>query len=241
MHHVNQISAKHMSRLLMRKQVDAAFLGFVQMVKEENVAEKYKGESNLGAVHLWRKDLPAEIKAVLDEYEDVFPKDLPPGFPPIRKGHKFKIELEDDAPPVHRPLYKLSPLELAEAKKQIVYMFKHGFIRPSDSPYGAPVLFAPKKDGGLRFRIDYRLLNKKPVKNRYPLPLPEEMFDSAGECQGVQQDRTQVGILANTGQAQRWSQDSIQDAVGTLRIFGNALWVDQRPCAIHKYDERSLG
>ena len=89
-------------------------------------------------------------------YEDVFPKDLPPGFPPIGKGHEFKIELEDNAPPVHRSLYKLSPLELAEAKKQIKYMLEHGFIRPSDSPYGTPVLFAPKKDGGLWSCIDYR-------------------------------------------------------------------------------------
>ena len=99
MHHVNQISAKHMSHLLKRKQVNNAFLGFVRMVKEENVAEKYKGKSDLGAVHLWREDLPVEIKAVLDDYEDVFPKDLPSGLPPICKGHEFKIELEDDAPP----------------------------------------------------------------------------------------------------------------------------------------------
>ena len=81
------------------------------------MAEKYKGKSDLGAVHLWREDLPAKIKAVLNDYDDVFPKDLPPGLPPIRKGHEFKIELKDDAAPVHLPLYKLSPLELAEAKK----------------------------------------------------------------------------------------------------------------------------
>ena len=181
-HHVNQITTKQMSRLLKRKQVNNAFLGFVRMVKEENVAEKYKGKSDLGAVYSWREDLPIEIKAVLNDYEDVFPKDLPPGLPPIRKGQEFKIELEDDAPPVHRPLYKLSPLELAEAKKQIEYMLEHGFIRPSDSPYGAPVLFALKKDGRLRFCIDYWWLNKKTVKNRYPLPLPEEMFDWLGNA-----------------------------------------------------------
>ena len=59
-------------------------------------------------------------------------------------------------------------------------MLEHGFIQPSESPYGAPVLFAPKKDGGLRFCIDYRWLNKKTITNRYPLPLPEEMFDHLG-------------------------------------------------------------
>ena len=63
--------------------------------------------------------------------------------------------LKDGMPPMHRPLYKLSLLELAKAKNHIEYMLEHGFIRPSDSPYGAPVLFAPKKDGGLRFYIDY--------------------------------------------------------------------------------------
>ena len=83
---------------------------------------------------------------------------------------------------MHRPLYKLSPLELEEARKQIEYMLEHVFIRPSDSPYGAPVLFAPKKDGGLRFCIDYQCLNKKTVKNRYPLTLPEEMFDWLGNA-----------------------------------------------------------
>ena len=146
------------------------------------MAEKYKEKSDLGAVHLWREDLPEEIKAVLKKYDDVFPKDLPPGLPPIHKGHEFKIELEDDTPPVHRPLYKLSPLEIEEARKHIEYMLEHGFIRPSDSPYGAPVLFTPKKDGGLRFCIDYWWLNKKTVKNRYPLPLSEEMFDRLGNA-----------------------------------------------------------
>ena len=102
----------------------------------------------------------------MQEFDDVFPDDLPKGIPPIRRGFQFKIELEDNVPPVHRPLYKLSPLELDEAKKQIEYMLEHGFIRPSQSLYGAPVLFVPKKDGGLCFCIDYRWLNKKTVKKQ---------------------------------------------------------------------------
>ena len=155
MHHVNQISAKQMSHLLKRKQLDSAFLGCVWMVKEENMAKKYKGKSDLGAVHLRTEDLPVEIRAVLNDYKDVFPKDLPPGLPPICKGHEFKIEFEDDTPLVHWTLYKLSPLELAKAKKQIEYMLEFGFITPSNSPYGAPILFAPKKDGGLQFYTDY--------------------------------------------------------------------------------------
>ena len=56
-------------------------------------------------------------------------------------------------------------------------MLEHEFIHLSDSPYGTPVLFVPKKDGSLRFCIDYRWLNKRTIRNRYPLPLPEEMLD----------------------------------------------------------------
>ena len=67
----------------------------------------------------FRPDLAPAIKAVLEDYKNVFPKDLPPGLPPVRRGHEFKIDLKDDEPPVHRPIYKLIPLELAEAKKQI--------------------------------------------------------------------------------------------------------------------------
>ena len=59
------------------------------------------------------------IKVVLLNYKDIFPTDLPPGLPPVQMGHEFKIELEDDTLPIHRPIYKLSPLELEEARKQI--------------------------------------------------------------------------------------------------------------------------
>ena len=76
----------------------------------------------------------------------------------------------------------MSPLELEEAKNQIESMLEHGFVRPSDSPYGALVLFIPKKDGSLRFCSDYRWLNKKTVKNKYPLPLPEKLFDWLGSA-----------------------------------------------------------
>ena len=95
----------------------------------------------------------------------------------VCQDHEFTIDLEDEVPPIHRPLYKMIPLELEEAKKEIESMLERGFNRPSDSPYGALVLFVPKKDGSLRFCIDYHWLNKKTVKNRYPLPLPEELFD----------------------------------------------------------------
>ena len=174
----NLISAKQAEQMLQESD-QCAFLGIVRPV-EDNQAEVAKEQSDLGVAQHRRENLPDCVRSVLKEYEDVFPEDLPPGLPPRRMGHEFKIDLTDDTPPVHRPLYKMSPLELAEAKKQIEYMMEHGYIRPSDSPFGAPVLFAPKKDGGLRFCIDYRWLNKRTIRNQYPLPLPEEMFDRLG-------------------------------------------------------------
>ena len=150
--------------------------------------------SKRGRVALWTRIicpplLPSHIHAVLEEFDDIFHQDLPLGLPPMHQGHEFKMDLEDNVPPVHRPLYKMSPLELEEAKKQIESMLEHGFVRPSDSPYGAPVLFVPKKkDGSFRFCIDYHWLNKKTVKNKYPLPLPEELFDQLGSARVLKQD-----------------------------------------------------
>ena len=129
---------------------------------------------------IFHDGMPDVIKAVLNEFSDIFRKYLPPGLPLVSMGHEFKIELEDETPPLHRPIYKSSPLEFEEAKKRIDYMLEHGYIRPSRSPYGAPILFAPKKDGGLRFCIDYRWLIKKTIRNRYPLPLQKEMYDCLG-------------------------------------------------------------
>ena len=126
---------------------------------------------------LLRPELATSIRDVLVEFQDVFAKDLPKGLPPVHKGHEFRIELTDEKKPVHRPLYKLSPLELEESKKQLTMLLENGYIQPSDSPYGSPVLFVLKTGGSLRMYVDYRWLNKKMVRNWYPLPLPEELFD----------------------------------------------------------------
>ena len=155
----NLCSAKQVARWFRRRKVDEAYLAFIRPVKDEEkrivpvVPEKT--EIGCGVEKAYHKDMPKEIKVVLQEYKDIFPTDLPLGLPPVRMGHEFKIELEDETPPIHRPIYKLSPLELEEAKKQIQYMLEHGYIRPSISPYRAPVLFAPKK--GWQSSILYRL------------------------------------------------------------------------------------
>ena len=115
-------------------------------------------------------------RRLLAEFHDVFPKDLPPQLPPKRVVD-HRIPTVPSAEPYHRSPYHMSADELAEMKKQIEGFMEKGHIRPSTSPYGAPVLFSRKKDGGLRFCIDYRALNKNTIKNRYPLPRVEELMD----------------------------------------------------------------
>jgi len=78
-------------------------------------------------------------------------------------------------------MYRLSPAEYAEAKKQVAEYLEKGWIEPSTSPYGAPILFVQKKDGGLRMCVDYRALNKVTARNRYPLPRIEDLFDDLEE------------------------------------------------------------
>ncbi|GKD83891.1 putative reverse transcriptase domain-containing protein, partial [Tanacetum coccineum] len=106
---------------------------------------------------------------------EVFPDDLP-GLPPPRQV-EFKIELVPGAAPVARAPYRLVPTELKEFSGQLKELSEKGFIRPSPSPWGALVLFVKKKDGSFRMCIDYHELNKLTVKNRYPLPRIDDLFD----------------------------------------------------------------
>ncbi len=127
---------------------------------------------------LFHEQMTPAIKETLRKFRRVFLSDLPKGPMPIRgSGHEFRIDLEPGTQPIHRPIYKLSPKELEEVKKQLDYLLEKDLIQPSKSPWGAPILFAPKKDGGLRMCLDYRWINKCTIKNRYPLPLPEELID----------------------------------------------------------------
>ncbi|GJW83533.1 putative reverse transcriptase domain-containing protein [Tanacetum coccineum] len=112
---------------------------------------------------------------VVREFPKVFPKDLL-GLPPVRQV-EFQIDLIPRTEPVARSPYRLDPLEMQELSNQLQELSDRGFIRPSTSPWGAPVLFVKKKDGSFRMCIDYRELNKLTVKNRYPLPRIDDLFD----------------------------------------------------------------
>ena len=118
---------------------------------------------------------PIGFPPIVCEYTDVFPEDLP-GLPPIREI-EFSIDLVPGTSAISIPPYRMAPAELKELKAQLEDLQFRGFIRPSTSPWGAPVLFAKKKDGSLRLCIDYRKLNHVTVKNKYPLPRIEDLFD----------------------------------------------------------------
>ncbi|GJS20884.1 putative nucleotidyltransferase, ribonuclease H [Tanacetum coccineum] len=118
---------------------------------------------------------------VARDITDVFPKDLL-GLPPQRQV-EFRIDLVPGATPVAKSPYRLAPSEMQELSGQLQELQDKGFIRPSHSPWGAPVLFVKKKDGSFRMCIDYRELNKITIKNRYPLPRIDDLFDQLqGAC-----------------------------------------------------------
>ncbi|GJZ99566.1 putative reverse transcriptase domain-containing protein [Tanacetum coccineum] len=134
----------------------------------------------LAQISAKKKEDKSERKQIEDvpivrDFPEVFPEDLP-GLPPTRPV-EFQIDLIPGAAPVARAPYRLAPSEMKELSEQLQELSDKGFIRPSSSPWGAPVLFVKKKDGSFRMCIDYRELNKLTVKNRYPLPRIDDLFD----------------------------------------------------------------
>jgi len=123
---------------------------------------------------------PSHQQALHDlvaEFQDIMPSDLPKGLPPKRHIEHTIEEIPGSAP-VSRPPYRMSEDELACLREHLKDLLDKGFIRPSSSPYGAPVLFVPKKEKGkFRMCIDWRMLNKQTIKNKYPLPRIDDLLE----------------------------------------------------------------
>ncbi|KAI3827783.1 hypothetical protein L1987_01866 [Smallanthus sonchifolius] len=142
-------------------------------------AQKYLRKKYVAFLaHIIQKDV--KKKSIQDipiirDFPEVFPEDLS-GLPPVRQV-EFRIDLVPGANPVARALYRLAPSEMQELASQLQELSNKGFIRPSHSPWGAPFIFVKKKDGSFRICIDYRELNKLTIKNRYPLPRIDDLFD----------------------------------------------------------------
>ncbi|GJU15169.1 putative reverse transcriptase domain-containing protein [Tanacetum coccineum] len=157
------------------------FLAQISATKEDDKSERKQV-----------KDIP-----IVRDFPEVFPEDLP-GLPLIRPV-EFQIDLIPGAALVARAPYRLAPSEMKELLEQLQELSDKDFIRPSSSPWGAPVLFVKKKDGSFRMCVDYRELNKLTVKNRYPLPRIDDLFD-----------QLQGSSLA--GYYQRFMRDSLKFA-----------------------------
>ncbi|GJV53477.1 putative reverse transcriptase domain-containing protein [Tanacetum coccineum] len=149
----------------MQKYMEKGFPIFLAHVTAKEVEDKSEKKR--------LEDVP-----IVQDVPEVFPEDLP-GLPPTRQV-ELQIDLVPGAAPVARAPYRLAPFEMKELWSNLLKRYSlsdKGFIRPSSSPWGAPVLFVKKKDGSFRICIDYRELNKLTVKNRYPLPRIDDLFD----------------------------------------------------------------
>jgi hypothetical protein len=151
----------------------------IDVILGEVVTELVSLELRKGGCHQMALDskeaIPLETIKVVSEFPDVFPKDLP-GMTPERKV-EFAIELIPRTAPISKRDYRVSGLELVELKKQIDELSEKGYIRPSTSPWAAPILFVEKKDGTRRMCIDYRALDEVTIKNKYPLSRIEDLFN----------------------------------------------------------------
>ena len=137
--------------------------------REEQILEKVSPE------------VRGKLKEIVDEFKDVFPDTLPKGRPP-KRDIVHEIRTEEGAKPPSRPPYRLGPAEQDEMEEQVKDLLVQGFIRPSASPYSAPILFVPKKDSRWRMYIDYRALNKQTVKDQFPLPRIDSLLERLGQA-----------------------------------------------------------
>nr|GFB69470.1 putative reverse transcriptase domain-containing protein [Tanacetum cinerariifolium] len=157
------------------KYVKKGFPIFLAHITMKEVEEKSKEKRLEDEVEDKSEKKRLEEVPIVQNFPEVFPEDLP-GLPPTRPV-EFQIDLVPGDAPVARAPYRLMPFEMKELAEQLKELSDKGFIRPSSSPWGASVLFVKKKDRSFWMCIDYRELNKLTVKNRYPLPRIDDLFD----------------------------------------------------------------
>ncbi|GBG66391.1 hypothetical protein CBR_g60043 [Chara braunii] len=141
-------------------------------------------DANAEELAQYTTDLEPAVRDLIREYHDIFPSSFSyapssfsyAGIPPMRDV-EHSIQLVPDYRVHHQAPYRLSIPEATELKRQLEKLLRLGFIKPSNSPWGAPVLFARKAEGTLRLCIDYRGLNRYTIKNSYPMPRSDELFD----------------------------------------------------------------
>jgi len=136
----------------------------------ESKASRQQQQENYATIEAQKEPIP-----IVEEFLDVFPEDLQGLL--LDRDMEFAIEVILNTASISKAPYQMAPVKLAELKKKLQEYLDKGFIRPSVSPWGAPVLLVKKKDGSRRMCIDYRELNKVTIKNIYPLPRINDLFD----------------------------------------------------------------
>ena len=162
------VDARKMMKTLKKGKASDVFLATVESIVEPSEEEVRRPRTDQSEA--WN----SELYKLLDQFPEVFKE--PTGLP-VERPHDHGIDLVQGAKPPQQRTYRMSPLELEEVKRQLAQYLEKGWIRPSSSPFGAPILFARKKNGQLRMCVDYRALNALTVKNRYPLPRIDELLD----------------------------------------------------------------
>ena len=201
---LNLISGRQLKHQLRTKQIDSDDLFLIYPQEISSLVFDDPLEDKLPSYHIptpksrisnisGKTPLPVKLEALgkkfVEEYRDVFADDLPQGLPP-KRSIDHKIELTSNTVPPSRSGRPMSAVELANVKAELEKLTKSGFIQPSTSPFGAPIVFAKKKDGTMRMCIDYRAFNNITIKNKYPLPRVDELFDRLTRCSILLQDRS---------------------------------------------------
>ena len=179
---VNLMSHLQAKRVLRKQQ--RAFLVMVTQVSEGE--EKEKSQEQLLDERIARPACgadPSKVKALLLKYKHVFPKEFHYLSLPPEREVAHTIPLVPGAQPVFRPMFRYSPRELEEIQTQVKELLRLGLIEPCNSPWGAPVLFVPKKNGKLRMCVDWRLLNARTMRSAFPLSRVDDLLDKLhGTC-----------------------------------------------------------
>ena len=151
------------------------------------------------------KEAPTKVPAKYLDFPDVFSPNLASELPEYTGINSHAIELVDGQQPPYGPIYSLRPVELETLKAYIETNLANGFIKPSKSPAGTPILFDRKSDGSLQLCVDYQGLNNLTIKNRYPLPLIGESLDRLGRAkQFTQLDLTSAYHRMRIREGDEW-------------------------------------
>ncbi|XP_075515766.1 uncharacterized protein LOC142550576 [Primulina tabacum] len=192
------------------------YLAVINEIKEEEVPKF--------------EDIP-----IVQEFPDVFPEELPSEIP--NREVEFEINLVPGARPISKSPYRMAPAELKELKEQLQELLDKQQIRPSASPWGAPVLFVKKKDGSLRLCIDYRELNKITIRNKYPLPKIDDLFDQLKGAKVFSKLDLRSGYqqLKTDGQTERTIQN-LEDMLRACALDFQGNWSEQLPLIEFAYN-----